>query len=100
MLNLTPTQRRFLRAQAHHLQPIVLIGNAGLSPAVKKEIDLGLKHHELIKIKIQNDDREAREQMLREICNVLEAAPVQNIGKTLIVYRAAEEPKIELPGRS
>ncbi len=97
MLNLTPTQRRFLRAQAHHLQPIVLIGNAGLSPAVTKEIDLGLKHHELIKIKIQNDDRGAREQMLAEICDALAAAPVQNIGKTLIVYRAAEEPKIELP---
>ena len=97
MENLTPTQRRFLRAQAHHLQPIVSIGNAGLSPAVKKEIDLGLRHHELIKIKISNDDREAREQMLTEICADLAAAPVQNIGKTVIVYRAAEEPKIELP---
>jgi RNA-binding protein len=97
MLNLTPTQRRFLRAQAHHLQPIVLIGNAGLSPAVKKEIDLGLKHHELIKIKIASDDRDAREQMLTEICGELAAVPVQQIGKTLIVYRTAEEPKIELP---
>lgn len=97
MNQLTPTQRRFLRAQAHHLQPVVQIGNAGLTAAVKKEIDLGLRHHELIKIKIANDDRDAREQMLTEICEELSVAPVQNIGKTLIVYRAAEEPKIELP---
>ncbi len=97
MNQLTPTQRRFLRAQAHHLQPVVQIGNAGLTTAVKKEIDLGLRHHELIKIKIANDDRDAREQMLAEICQELAAASVQNIGKTLIVYRAAEEPKIELP---
>ena len=86
-----------MRAQAHHLQPIIMIGNAGLSAAVKKEIDLGLRHHELIKIKISGDDRAAREKMLTEICDELAAAPVQNIGKTLIVYRAAEEPKIELP---
>ncbi len=97
MINLTPTQRRFLRAQAHHLQPVIMIGNAGLSAAVKKEIDLGLRHHELIKIKISGDDRDAREKILTEICDDLAAAPVQNIGKTLIVYRAAEEPKIELP---
>ena len=97
MKNLTPIQRRFLRAQAHHLQPIIMIGNAGLSAAVKKEIDLGLRHHELIKIKIANDDREAREQMLTEICDELGATSVQNIGKTLIVYRTAEDPKIELP---
>lgn len=97
MLNLTPTQRRFLRARAHYLQPVVLVGNAGLSPAVKKEIDLKLKHHELIKIKIDNDDREARAQILTNICNDLAAAPVQKIGKILIVYRAAEAPKIALP---
>ena len=97
MLNLTPNQRRFLRAQAHHLNPIIMIGNAGLSAAVKKEIDLGLRHHELIKIKIASDDREAREHMLAAICDELEATAVQNIGKTLIVYRAAEEPRIELP---
>ena len=97
MLTLTPTQRRVLRAQAHHLQPIIMIGNAGLSAAVKKEIDLALRHHEIIKIKIASDDRQAREQMLTEICDDLAAAPVQKIGKTLIVYRAAEEPKIEFP---
>ena len=97
MLTLTPTQRRVLRAQAHHLQPIVMIGNAGLSAAVKREIDLALRHHEIIKIKIASDDRQAREQMLTEICDELAAAPVQKIGKTLIVYRAAEVPKIEFP---
>ena len=97
MLTLTPTQRRVLRAQAHHLQPIIMIGNAGLSAAVKKEIDLALRHHEIIKIKIASGDRQAREQMLTEICDDLAATPVQKIGKTPIVYRAAEVPKIEFP---
>lgn len=97
MINLTPTQRRFLRTQAHHLQPVIMIGNAGLSAAVKKEIDLGLRHHELVKIKIASDDREAREQMQAEICEELSAASVQQIGKTLIVFRAADEAKIKLP---
>jgi RNA-binding protein len=94
---LTSTQRRFLRAQAHHLQPVVSIGNAGLSPAVRKEIDQNLRRHELIKIKIANDDRTQREQMLMSICEDLDAAAVQQIGKILIVYRAAEDPKIPLP---
>jgi RNA-binding protein len=96
--NLTPSQRRFLRAQAHHLHPVVQIGNAGLSPAVKKEINLGLHHHELIKIKIAKDNRGAREKLLTEICDAFAAAPVQQIGKILIVYRAGVEPKIALPG--
>ncbi|MDP2829892.1 MAG: YhbY family RNA-binding protein [Sulfuricellaceae bacterium] len=97
MLNLTPGQRRFLRAQAHTLNPVVMIGDAGLSASVMKEIGASLKSHELIKIKIAGGDREQREAMLNEICTTLDAAPIQHIGKTLIVYKTAEKPVLVLP---
>lgn len=97
MLNLTPGQRRFLRAQAHALSPVVLIGDAGLSTGVMKEIERSLESHELIKVKVAGGDRELREGMLAEICSTLEAAPVQHIGKTLVIYRPAKKPKLVLP---
>lgn len=97
MLNLTPGQRRFLRAQAHSLNPVVLIGDAGLTEAVMKEIERSLNSHELIKIKVAGGDHKQREEMLAEICNTLEAAPAQHIGKTLVIYKAAQKPKIVLP---
>lgn len=97
MLILTPAQRRFLRAQAHSLNPVVLIGDAGLTEAVMKEIERSLHSHELIKIKVASGDRELRESMLAEICATLEAAPAQHIGKTLVVYRPAKKPRLVLP---
>lgn len=97
MLSITPEQRRFLRAQAHHLNPVAMIGDAGLSEAVLKEIERGLTSHELIKIKAHGGDKAARESQLAEICSRLEAAPVQHIGKILVVYKPAEKPKLVLP---
>jgi RNA-binding protein len=97
MLNLTPGQRRFLRAQAHALSPVVLIGDAGLTTGVMKEIERSLESHELIKVKVAGGDREQREDMLSEICSTLEAASVQHIGKTLVIYRPAKKPKLVLP---
>jgi RNA-binding protein len=97
MLSITPEQRRFLRAQAHHLNPVAMIGDAGLTEAVIKEIERGLASHELIKIKVHGGDKEARETQLTEICTQLNAAPVQHIGKVLVVYRPAEKPKLVLP---
>lgn len=97
MLNLTPEQRRFLRAQAHHLNPVVMIGDAGLSESVLKEIERSLASHELIKIKAHQGDKEARDALLEEICTRLEAASVQHIGKILVAYKPAETPKLVLP---
>ena len=62
-----------------------------------KEIERSLNSHELIKIKVASGDREQRESMLAEICATLEAAPVQHIGKTLVIYKPAEKPKLVLP---
>ena len=97
MLNLTPGQRRFLRAQAHSLSPVVLIGDAGLTAGVMKEIEHSLNSHELLKIKVASGDREQRESMLAEICAALEAAPAQHIGKTLVIYKPAKKPRLILP---
>jgi RNA-binding protein len=97
MLNLNSKQTSHLRALGHSLNPVVMIGNNGLTESVLREIDLSLKAHELIKIKVFGDDRELRKQMLEEICEKLGAAPVHHIGKQLVVYRPADKPKITLP---
>ena len=93
MLKLTPSQRSELRAQAHGLDPVVMIGDSGLTPAVMKEINVSLNAHGLIKIRVLGDDRDARINYYETICTDLDAAPVQHIGKLLVVYR----PKKEIP---
>lgn len=98
MKTLTPATRRALRARAHHLQPVVMIGDAGLTPAVLKEIDTHLKSHELIKIRVPGADRRHRDQLIDEICRALQAKPVQHIGKMLVVFRP--RPAEAQPARS
>ncbi len=103
MLNLSADERRTLRARAHGLNPVVAIAENGLTEAVLKEIDLNLKAHELIKVRVYNDDREEREGFLEAICDQLDAAPVQHIGKLLVVWRPAPpgaEGKATAPRRS
>ena len=97
MTSLTPPQRRALRAKAHHLHPVVSVGQHGLTTAVLHEIDLNLIAHELVKVRVFNDDRVAREALLLSICAELDAAPVQHIGKLLVVWRPSpERPKVEV----
>ncbi|WP_028833864.1 YhbY family RNA-binding protein [Pseudoduganella sp. UC29_71] len=91
MIKLTPVERAALRAEAHGLKPVVMIGEAGLTPAVIKEIELGLDAHGLIKVRVFGDDREARAGMYDTICEQLDAAPVQHIGKLLVLYRPKKE---------
>ncbi|MDP1684505.1 YhbY family RNA-binding protein [Hydrogenophaga sp.] len=90
-ITLTPAQRKVHRAEAHHLDPVVHIGNDGLSPAVKKEIGAALKAHGLIKVRVLSDDRVAREAMLNTLADELDAAPIQHIGKLLVLWRPVEE---------
>ena len=86
-IQLTPAERREQRAATHHLDPVVLIGGDGLTPAVKKEIDAALNAHGLIKVRVFNDDRTARELMYQELTAELNAAPIQHIGKLLVLWR-------------
>jgi RNA-binding protein len=92
-LQLSSVERRALKARAHALEPTVLVGSGGLTPAVAGEINRNLTAHELIKVRVMGDDRDAREDILKRICEDLGAAPVQHIGKILVVYR----PKPESP---
>ena len=97
MLSITPSQRRFLRAKAHECHPVVMIGEAGLSASVLKELENSLASHELIKIKVHSSDRTLRESQLAEIVEKLHAAAVQHIGKILVIYRPAAKAKLILP---
>ena len=87
IMELTPRERSALRAAAHPLRPVVLIGDNGLTEAVLKEIDMNLSAHELIKVRAGSADREAREEILRSICEALSCAAVHHLGKMLILYR-------------
>ena len=86
-IQLTPAQRKAHRADAHHLDPVVMIGGEGLTPAVVKETDAALKAHGLIKVRVFSDEREDREAMLAALCDALGAAPIQHIGKLLVLWR-------------
>jgi RNA-binding protein len=86
-IELTPAQRREHRAEAHHLNPIVLIGNDGLTPAVTKEVDAGLNAHGLIKVRAASNERETREAWMKQLTEELGAAAVQHIGKLLVLWR-------------
>lgn len=90
-ITLTPAQRKVHRAEAHHLDPVVHIGNDGLTPAVRKEADAALKAHGLIKVRVLSDDRVAREAMLADLADTLNAAPIQHIGKLLVLWRPLPE---------
>lgn len=86
-IQLTPAERKAHRTQAHHLDPVVMIGGDGLTEAVYRETDNALKAHGLIKIRVLGDDRAAREAMLASLCDRLDAAAIQHIGKLLILWR-------------
>ncbi|KAB2906665.1 MAG: YhbY family RNA-binding protein [Burkholderiaceae bacterium] len=86
-IQLTPAERREHRANAHHLDPVVLIGGDGLTPAVQKEVNAALNAHGLIKVRVFGDDRAAREAMYQQLATDLNAAPIQHIGKLLVLWR-------------
>ena len=86
-IQLSVAERKAHRAEAHHLDPVVMIGNDGLTPAVKKETAAALDAHGLIKVRVLGDDREKREAMYQELCDTLGAAPIQHIGKLLVLWR-------------
>jgi putative YhbY family RNA-binding protein len=99
-LPLTAAQRREHRAASHHLDPVVAIGAEGLTAAVRKEADAALNAHGLIKVRVFSDDRNAREAILAELADTLNAASVQHIGKLLVLWRPIPpKPKAEREGR-
>lgn len=95
---LTPKQRKFLKGLAHPLEPVVRVGRGGLTPAVIGETKRSLGAHELIKVRIESDDGDARRAIAAELAAACDAELAGTIGKLAMLYRARdEEPEIELP---
>ena len=99
-IQLTPAERKEHRAQAHHLHPVVMVGSDGLTAAVTKEVDLALNAHGLIKVRVFSDDRTAREALFASLAEAMGAAPIQHIGKLLVLWRPMPpKEKVEREGR-
>jgi putative YhbY family RNA-binding protein len=90
-IQLTPAQRKVHRAEAHHLDPVVMVGGDGLTANVIKEVDSALNSHGLIKVRVFSDDRSLRETMFQQLSGDLNAAPIQHIGKLLVLWRPMPE---------
>ena len=94
---LSAKQRKYLKALAHHLKPVIQVGNAGVTAAVVKEITQALDAHELLKIRLPGVDRDARHTLLGEICEAAKAEAVQEIGRMAVIYRRAKKARLKLP---
>jgi RNA-binding protein len=97
-MSFSKSQLKFLRGKCHALNPVILVGQKGLTAALLKELDIALDQHELVKIKIAAEDRETVLEIMNEICDREATDRVQVIGKTLTVFRRnSQKPVILLP---
>lgn len=90
-MTLTEQQKREFRGRGHHLKPVVTIGNAGLTDAVIRELDLSLEHHELMKVRISSAGRDERGKIITAVCEACNAEVVQTIGNIALLYRKAKD---------
>jgi RNA-binding protein len=101
-MNLSEHQKKFLRGLGHGLKPLVMVGDAGLSEPLVAEFESTLDHHELIKIRVRVGDREARDAIIRELCDNSSAQIIQRIGNVALLYRPNLKKKpgkrIRIPG--
>ena len=95
-MSLSTAEKKRLRQIGHHLNPVVLLGGNGLTESVIAEIDARLEDHELIKVRVGGEDREARLAAIAEIAKVTQAEVAQVIGKLVLLYRAARKPDPKL----
>jgi len=95
---LSNSQKRYLRAIAHSLDPVILVGQKGITPSVLKEFDGALSHHELVKVKLSDTDREQRAESIQRLRVGTKSEIVQTIGRVASFYRRnPKQPRIELP---
>ena len=100
-IQLSPAERKEKRSEAHHLDPVVMIGSDGLTPAVSNEVDAALNAHGLIKVRVLSDERSNRETIFATLADTLDAAPIQHIGKLLVLWRPMPpKEKVEREGRN
>lgn len=88
---LSPRERADLKARAHALEPVVQVGQAGLSDSFVSEVDRALTAHELIKVKLGGADREARAALTHELATRTHSAEVQQVGKVVVLWRPKPE---------
>jgi RNA-binding protein len=97
-MSLTASQKRYLRGLAHGISPVIQVGNKGLTPALVKEFGNALAQHELVKVKLAGEDRDARKQQIAELAEQAAAEVIQQIGHVASYFRRnKDEPKIALP---
>jgi RNA-binding protein len=89
--NLATRDRKRLRQIAHHLQPVVTVGDAGMTDPVLAETSRALADHELIKVRLHVDDRDARTRTVEALARACEAVVIQTIGKIVVLYRRNPE---------
>ena len=86
-MNLTEQQKKFLRGRGHQLKPTIMIGDGGLSDAVLAEYESTLDHHELIKVRVRVGDRDARDEIIRKLCDDSSAQLIQRVGNVALLFR-------------
>ena len=97
-MNLSKSQKKYLRKRGHQLNPVILVADSGLSKTVLQEFDSTIAHHELIKVRIKAVDRKSRDAMINELCQKGSADLIQRIGNIALIYRAnPDSTKIQLP---
>lgn len=97
-MSLSKRARSYLRRLSHELRPVIHVGAKGLTPALTAELDRALDHHELVKVQLAIDDRDARAEAARQLAATARAELVQEIGKVASLYRAnPREPRLALP---
>jgi RNA-binding protein len=98
-MTLSEPQKKYLRGLGHHLKPVIVVGNSGLSEAVIKEFELTINHHELIKVRVGAGDRESRDEIMSKLCDQ-QTTLVTRIGNVALIFRRnAEKPRVNLPGK-
>lgn len=98
MLKITEKQKRHLRSLGHVLRPVVIIGAHGYTESVRTELDMSLRHHELLKVRVGAGEREARDLIVSQLCLDMQAVLVQRIGHIALIYRPnANKSRITLP---
>ncbi|HDZ38323.1 MAG TPA: ribosome assembly RNA-binding protein YhbY [Marinobacter sp.] len=95
-MSLSPEQRREYRAIAHNLKPVIIVGDKGLTESLQEELERALNDHELIKVKVANQDREARQEAITALCESSGAEIVQTIGKIAVIMRRSKKPNPKL----
>jgi RNA-binding protein len=98
-MTLSEPQKKYLRGLGHHLKPVIVVGDSGLSDAVRKEFESTIDHHELIKVRVRAGDRESRDEIMLQLCDQ-NTSLVTRIGNVALIFRRnTEKPRINLPRR-